>query len=125
MVDKCIRAELIGEKEKTLNSNWRITKFLWIPHAAHYDGIAVVTLPIGAVKSVVAYDLNSKKIKTLAFRPHTGPEKPVGDAWADSKQDGSWYHKNYPKGILVKVAYKDKSVRTFKLTCPQNRSDGA
>lgn len=120
----CVRAEIIKDKEKPLSSNWRVTKFLWKPKADHYDGIAVVTLEIGAVVSVVVYDLGNKKIKTLTFRPHSGPEKPIGDAWADYKQDGSWYQKNYPKGILVKVSYKNKSIRTFKLTCPKTRSDG-
>lgn len=120
----CIRAEIIKDKEKPLGNNWRVTKFLWKPDAAHYKGMVVLTLGFGAAKSVIAYDLDSKKIKTLLFRPHTGSEAPAGDAWADFTQTGAWYKKNYPKGILVKVTYKDKSVRTFKLTCPQNRSDG-
>lgn len=121
----CVRAEIIKDKEKPLNSNWRITKFLWKPKADHYDGVAVVTNPIGAVLSVITYDLvTQRKIKTLRYRPHVGPEKPVGDAWADDKQNGAWYQKTYPKGILVKVFYKDKSIRVFKLTCPKTRSDG-
>ena len=128
MVAKCVRVEIIGDKEKPLSSDWRKDKFLWKPKAEHYDGVVVLTNPIGKATSVVTYNaITNKKIKTLRFRPHrpTDPtELPVGDAWADYSNNGAWYKKTSPKGILVKVAYKDKTVRTFKLSCPQKRSDG-
>lgn len=119
-----IRAEIIKDKEKPLSNDWRKDKFLWKPDAAHYQGMVVLTLPFTAARSIVVYDLSNKKIKTLTFRKHTGSEAPAGDAWADYTQTGAWYHKNYPKGILVKVTYTDKSARTFKLSNPEKRSDG-
>lgn len=130
MALKCSSTEIMKDgTEKKLGPNWRQTEFLWKPKAEHYDGLVVLTLPIGKVSSVVVYNAaDGKKIKTLLYRPHrpSKPELPVGDAWAHYDTTGAEYQKAYPKGVIVKVTYKGagKKIRQFKLTCPKNRSDG-
>lgn len=89
--------------------------------AEHYNGLVVVTLPRGDVKSVSLWS-QTKRVKgkfTLKFRS-VGD---AGDAWADYTRNGARWQRKLG-ATIVEVRSKNGRVRRFLLPCPSKRSDG-
>ncbi len=112
----CAGVEILRTRVKKLSSNWRQNGFLWKPKAEHYNGVVVVTLPIGDVTSAIVSDAKGFR-KKLVFRS----DGDAGRAFTDYRNNGLSYAKRFGQ---VYVTLRGKRKRTFYLPCPGGRSDG-